>query len=261
VEGTVYPGAPFPPLPITDDGYPATTVPMGPSVVTGVINLATAVEYASELYFQQHGNSFDGLALFFTGYSQGAMVTAAYWRDYILNPQGAHHHLAPYVYRIYQFGDPYRAPNIAHGNALAGMTENITTDGTATGGIGGKLDLTAAQSNLLAPDGGFIYNSCANQGDIYTACPVGNDPWGKIAQAGKVGNLIFGMIQSPSFLNIIKIAGALAVPVGMVEEIINGIKFAAAGTNAPHWQYFTQMDACINDVLAVGKSLPHQLGF
>jgi len=287
VDGTAYPGCPLPPQPSLDDGngywcgfasgavgglcnvqdglygsgcigYPAATVPMGPSVTTGVVNLATAVEYVAQLYRQAHG-SYAGLVLLFSGYSQGAMVTATYWVNYILS--GPHAYLAPYVYRIYQFGDPYRCPGIAHGNALAGLSEDITTDGEQTGGIGGALDLTVAQSNLLAPDGKYVYNSCANQGDIYAACPVGSDPWTAIASAGRVGNLIFTEVQNPSFINTIAIAESLAVPVGMVEEIINGMIFAAQGTSAPHWQYGQQMDACINDALALGNSLPHQPGY
>lgn len=286
VEGTAYPGAPFPPVPQTNDGegwwagfasgiagglanqqdglftsscvgYRAATVPMGSSVSEGVVYLATSVEFAVNLYHRQHG-SYDGLVLLFTGYSQGAMVVANYWRNYILNPAGPHAYLAPYVFRLYQLGDPYRTPGIAHGNALAGLPESIKTDGEETGGIGGALDVSVEQSNLLAPDGQFIYCSCVNPGDLYAACPTGTDPWKSIAGPGKTGNLIFTEIQSPSIINTLKIAEALLVPIGMVEEIINGMVFAAKGTNAPHWQYFPQMVACINDALALGNSLPHQ---
>ena len=289
VEGTAYPFAPAPPSYITDDGgwwsgfasgmigglinaqdglfgsaaigYSASVIPMGPSVQQGIVYLATAVEFVAENYYHSHGNSYDGLVLLFSGYSQGAMVTASYWVNYILNPDGAHNHLAPFVYRLYQFGDPYRTPGIAHGNALAGLSESIPKDGVETGGIGGKLDVTVAQSNLLAPDGNFIYNSCANPGDLYSACPVGNNPWTHIAPAGKTGNLIFTEIQSPGIINTLKIAEALLTPIGTVEEIINGIVFASQGVNAPHWKYFPQMDACINDALALGNLLPHQSGF
>jgi hypothetical protein len=289
VDGTSYPGAPYPPQPLLDDGngywsgfssgmvgglanaqdglwasscvgYPAGVIPMGSSITTGVVNLATAVEFAAQVYYQDNG-TYEGLALCFSGYSQGAMVVAVYWTNYVLNPSGVHAHLAPYVYRIYQFGDPYRCPAIAHGNALAGLPQNIVTDGVQTGGIGGKLDLTVTQSNLLAPDGNYIYNSCANQGDIYTGCPVGTNPWGSIAQPGLVGNLIFTEVQSPSIINTLKIAESLLVPIGMVEEIINGMVFGLQGTNAPHWQYFPQMDACVSDMLALGNALPHQIGY
>lgn len=288
VEGTAYPGAPYPPHPILDDGsgwwagfstgivggasnahdglwasacigYPAAVVPMQPSWMIGVVNLATAIEFYANVYYASHGNSYEGLALILSGYSQGAMAVAWYWVKYVLDPNGRHHYLAPYFYRIYQFGDPFRTPGIAHGNALAGMPESIKTDGVETGGIGiSQLYVTPDQANLRAPDGKFIYNSCANKGDIYAACPTGTDPK-HIASAGKVGYLIFEEIQNPSVINTIKIAEALLTPVGMVEEIINGMVFAAKGTQAPHWQYFPQMDACINDLLALGQSLPHQV--
>ena len=286
VDGTVYPGAPAPPVPAFDNGvggwagfasgmvaglanaqdglwasacigYPASVIPMGPSVTAGVVSLATSVEYATQLYYSQHG-TFEGLALIFSGYSQGAMVVASYWTNYILNPLGAHSHLAPYVYRLYQYGDPYRTPGIAHGNALAGLSESITTDGVETGGIGGKLDLPPAISNILAPDGRYVYNSCANKGDIYTACPTGLDPWNNIAGAGKAGNLIFTEVQNLSLVNTLKIATALGSPIGVIEELINGMVFMAQGTSAPHWNYWTQMDACIQDALELGNSLPHK---
>lgn len=288
VDGTAYPGAPVPPNPELDDGngywcgfasgmvggasnvhdglwasacigYPAAVVPMQPSWMIGVVNLATAIEYYANLYYASHNNSYDGLALVLSGYSQGAMVVGWYWINYVLNPSGPHHYLAPFFYRIYQYGDPFRTPGIAHGNALAGLSESIITDGVETGGIGiSELYITPDQANLLAPDGKFIYNSCANQGDIYGACPTGTNPK-SIAGAGKTGYLIFEEIQNPSIINTLKIAEALLVPLGMVEEIINGMIFAAKGTNAPHWLYFPQMDACISDLLALGQSLPHQV--
>ncbi|MGZ4662777.1 MAG: hypothetical protein ACXVYB_16015 [Arthrobacter sp.] len=287
VDGTTYPGAPAPPSPIFDDGngywcgfssgmvgglanvadglwasscigYPAGVVPMGPSVVTGVVNLATAIEYAANLYYASHG-TYDGLVIAGSGYSQGAMVWATYWTRYVLNPNGPHHYLAPHIWRIYQFGDPYRTPGIAHGNALAGLSESIVQDGVQTGGIGGTADITVEQSNLRAPDGKFIYNSCANAGDIYAACPTGLNT-AALAGAGKTANLIFNEVQNPSLINTIKIAEALLVPIGMVEEIINGMVFGAQGTHAPHWNYWAQLDACIQDALMLGLSLPHQVG-
>jgi hypothetical protein len=230
-------------------------------VDTGVVNLATCVDFTAQQYYASHDNSYEGLVNLLSGYSQGAMVTATYWTKYVLDPNGPHAHLRDTFYRIYQFGDPYRTPGIAHGNAIAGLPESIKQDGQETGGISGKLDITVAEANLLAPDGNFIYCSCANPGDLYASSPVGLDPWTKIASPGKVGNLIYTEIQNPSFINTIKIAEAVGTPVGMVEEIINGAVFAAQGVNAPHWRYFPQMNACIGDALALGNSLPHESGY
>jgi hypothetical protein len=290
VDGTAYPNAPYPPTPALNDGtgawsgfasgmwgglanaqdglfaggcigYPAAMVPMGPSVTAGVVALASAVEFAANLYASQNGGSMAGFAYLLSGYSQGAMVTATYWLDYVLNPQGVHNYLAPYLWRIYQFGDPYRCPGIAYGNALAGLSQSILTDGVQSGGIGGPLDLTVAQTNTVAPDGHYVNNSCANPGDLYSAAPVGTNPWTEIAAAGEVGFRIFREVQNPTLINTLEIATALGTPIGMVEEIINGMSFFSQGTNAPHWHYFTQMDACIADALAVGQSLPYQSGF
>lgn len=285
VDGTVYPGAPAPPFPARDDGegywcgfssgiagglmnaqdglwasfmigYPAVTVPMWPSVQIGRTNLVYSIRMYANSYLQVHG-SLDGMVLTMSGYSQGAMVTDQCFTLDFLPLTGTLHDLLPYLYRMYNFGDIFRTPGIAHGNALAGLSESIITDGVETGGIGGTLDLTATQSNVLAPDGKPIVMSCANQGDIYTACPVGLNPWTAPASAGLVGNTFFKIVMQPTFVDLISVAKIIFHLGGSFEEMINGLKFVAEGTNAPHWHYFPQMDACINDMLALGNSLPH----
>lgn len=289
VEGTVYPGAPAPPVMLLNNGtgywcgfssgiagglantadglwasfligYPALTVPMWPSVQIGRQNLVSAIQMYAANYSATHGGSHEGMVLVISGYSQGAMVTDQVFVLDFLSPTGILHPLLPYLYRMYNFGDIFRTPGIAHGNALAGLAESIKADGVETGGIGGPLDLTVEQSNMLAPDGKYLVMSCANYGDIYTACPVGLTPWTKLASAGKTGNLFFKIIMQPTFVDVLSAVKVLGMPIGAIEEMINGLKFAAQGTNAPHWLYFPQMLACINDMLALGSSLPHMAG-
>ena len=284
VDGTVYPGAPAPPFPARDDGegywcgfssgiagglmnaqdglwasfmigYPAVTIPMWPSVQIGRQNLVSAIRMYANSYQAAHG-SLDGMVLTMSGYSQGAMVTDQCYVLDFLSPTGALHDLLPYLFRMYNFGDIFRCPGIAHGNALAGLSESIPTDGVETGGIGGSYDLTAAQSNVLASDGKPIVMSCANKGDIYTCCPIGPDPLHP-ASAGLVGNTFFKIVMQPSFVDVISVAKIIFHLGGSFEEMLNGIKFASEGTNAPHWQYFPQLAACVNDMLALGNSLPH----
>lgn len=290
VDGTAYPGTPGPPGMLLDDGTgfwsgfssgiagglvntadglwaselvaynTVSPIPSNKARDAGIASLAASVGAISDAYYRNNGNSYAGLAIALSGYSLGAVITGTYWQTYVLNPTGPHHYLAPYIYRIYQFGDPLRCPGIAHGNTLAGLSESIQQDGVETGGIGGKLDLTVEQSNLLAPDGKYIYNSCANRGDIYACSPTGTDV-NKLAGPGKVGNLIFKEVMSPSIINTIEIAEALGSPIGMVEEIVNGMTFAIQGPNAPHWKYFPQMLACIGDMVQLGNSLPHEIGY
>lgn len=286
VDGTVYPGAPAPPYPIRDDGngywcgfssgiagglmnvadglwasslcgYPAVVTPMWPSVQIGRTNLAYAIKMYADWYFKDHG-TYEGLVLTMSGYSQGAMVTNQVYVLDFLAPDGALHYLLPYLYRMYNFGDIFRTPGVAHLNALAGLPESIMTDGVETGGIGGKLDLTPDQSNMLAPDGNYIVMSAANYGDIYTCCPVGTNPWTKIASAGNIGNTFFKIVMQPTFIDVISVAKVILHLGGSFEEMINGLRFAAEGTNAPHWHYFPQMNAAITDMLKLGNSLPHQ---
>jgi hypothetical protein len=73
--------------------------------------------------------------------------------------------------------------------------------------------------------------------ELYTNCPVGDDPWKNEASAGSVGLLIYKFIQEGSFIDFLEIAEALATPVGMVEEIYNGLTFAVKGPNADHMAY------------------------
>lgn len=284
VDGTAYPGTPGPPSFITDDGngfwsgfssgiagglanvadgmwasrlVPYNTlspIPSNKARDRGIAALAKMVGDYADNFFRNNGNSYNGLATIFSGYSLGAIITATYWQTYVLNPSGPHHYLMPYIYRIYQFGDPMRTAGIAHGNALAGLSESIKADSVETGGIALNLNVTVEQSNMKAPDGNFIYCSCANKGDIYTACPIGLDV-NKPAAAGAVGNRAFKMIMDPSISSITGIANALKTPVGMVEEIFNGMSFAAKGVNAPHWHYEQQMNACINDAVELGERL------
>ena len=55
----------------------------------------------------------------------------------------------------------------------------------------------------------------------------------------------------------VEIAGDLLLPVGMIEEIINGLQFFAAGTAAAHWQYGNQgcVAAAAQYLTELGNSL------
>lgn len=282
VEGTMYPGAPAPPVPEINDGtgfwagfssgivggltnmsdglwksaltgYSAAVIPMGPSVQAGRQATIVLIRQLASWWLAQYG-SYDGLAILLTGYSQGAMVTGFVWSQDIWATDGVLHDLLPFVYRVYQFGDPFRTPGIAHGNELAGLPAPPDVDGVTTGGIGGHLDLTVEQTNYQAPDGKPVMCSCANIGDLYTDCPVGDTPQTSVAPAGNAEYLIFNMVQNPSFGSILEIATALKQPIGAIEAVVNGLKFVAVST-APHMQYYPQMLACINDALVLGQGL------
>jgi hypothetical protein len=285
VDGTAYPGAPGAPIPITNDGtgvwsgfssgivgglenvadglwgsicigYEASTIPMWPSVQQGRGYLVAAIQNYTAGFSQIFG-FYPPIVL--TGYSQGSMITDQVWVLDILAEDGVLHYLLPYVYRIYQFGHVFRCPGIAHGNALAGLPESILTDGVESGGIGATLDLTEAQTNYVAPDGSPVVYSCANAGDIYTCAPTGPNPWTGIAPQGKTGELFFQIVMQPTLIDLIEAAEVLATPIASIEEGINAGTFFAEGPGAPHYLYFPQMLACINDAVQLGQSLPHLL--
>lgn len=284
VDGTAYPGAPAADVPITNDGsgwwagfssgivgglenvadglwgsviigYEASTIPMWPSVQQGRSYLVAAIQNYAAGFLANFG-FYPPIVL--TGYSQGSMVVDQCYVLDFLSPTGVLHYLLPFLYRIYQFGHVFRCPGIAHGNALAGLSESIEQNGVQSGGIGGPNDLTEEQTNYLSPVGTPMVYSCANQGDIYTCAPVGDNPWTDLAPQGKTGYLFFKIVMQPTFSDVVEAAEVLGHPIASIEEGINAGTFFAEGPGAPHYQYFPQMDACISDMLALGNSLPHQ---
>lgn len=286
VEGTAYPGCPGPPSMILDDGtgfwsgfasalvggvcneadglfdsylvpYGAATIPMW-----GTVQQARELVVAYLLWYAPAYKAAWGVypPIILVGYSQGSMATDQVWLLDILADSGRLHFLLPFVYRSYQFGHIFRSPGIAHGNALAGLPESIIQDGVETGGIGLGMDLTPDQTNYVAPDGKPVVYSCANKGDIYTCCSTGTDPWNHPAPEGKVGKIFEAIIMQPTFADIVKAVDVLGEPIKAVEEMFHAMAFFAAGPAAPHYLYYPQMVACINDALALGNSLPHELG-
>jgi hypothetical protein len=288
VEGTVYPGAPYPPQPLLDDrtgwwagfasgaiggltnvadglwyseciGYPALTTPMWPSAQIGQHNLGFRVKAYADRYFAIHG-TYDGLVMCVVGWSQGAIATDLWWSVDVLPANGYLHYLLPYVWRVYNYGDPLRCPGISHGNDSAGLPSPGKLDGVDTGGVGGPLDLTPAQTNIVAPDGKYVLQSFNNPGDLYGAAPVGLTPWTSLPAAGQVEYGFFKIIMQPGFLDIIEVGLDIFHPIGAIEGAVNAIKFFSAGMNAPHFHYEAAMDWVIGDALAIGNSLPHQQG-
>lgn len=286
VEGTVYPGAPAPPTYILDDGtgywcgfasgtigglinvadglwysecigYPAVTTPMWPSAQIGQHNLGFSIKNFADSFYQTWG-FYPPIAV--VSWSQGAIATDLWWTIDVLPETGYLHYLLPYIYRIYNYGDVLRCPGISHGNDYAGLPTPGTLDGETTGGIGGPLDLTSEQTNVLAPDGRYVVQSFNNAGDLYGAAPVGDNPWKSMPAVAKVEYGFFKIIMNPGFLDIVEIGGEIIVhPIGAVEAGWNAGKFFSEGMNAPHFQYWDAMDWIIGDLVSLGNSLPHQL--
>lgn len=211
--------------------YPGATYPMGPSVDQGVAETVRLVNLTEP-----------GTPIILSGYSQGAMVTGHAWRDELLSPAGRLHERLGDVIGIINFGDPLRSPGIANGNKVAGMPQPTKEDGQVTGGIGGPDDLKPDET----PD--FLLSN-ALDGDLYAACPVGLHPWDTETSVGRIETDIYQVVQQATFINVVEVAEALFTPVAMVEAIINGITFAAAGMNAPHWQYGPFVPAMVDWLL------------
>lgn len=285
VEGTAYPGCPGPPSMILNDGtgfwsgfasglvggvcnaldglfdsylvaYSAPTLPMWPGVQQAREEVVAYLLSYAAAYKAQWGTY---PAVVLTGYSQGSMATDQVYTEDFLPESGRLNFLLPFLYRSYQFGHIFRTPGIAHGNALVGAPESIKASGVETGGIGGPLDLTVAQTNRLAPDGKPIVFSCANKGDIYTACAVGLNPWTKLAPEGDIAGIFYKIVMQPTFADVISAAKVLGHPIAGIIEMFNVMKFFAEGPNAPHYLYYPQMVGCINDCYQLGLSLPYSV--
>lgn len=226
---------PLPPWQWQPIGYPAAVFPMQPSVDNARKQIIAALGGPAFPDYQAPVYPSGPFAL--SGYSQGAIVTDTVWTQDILPDTGVLHHRLADCLSVVNFGDPWRAAGTANGNTYQGIPVPGTVDGDITGGIGGPKDLTAAQTNVLNSLGKPVVMSYALPGDLYASCPVGPDPQKDEASPGKVGTSIYNFILAGSFTSFAKIAEDLFAPIGMVEEIVNGISFAAKGTSAAHWQY------------------------
>ena len=281
VEGTVYPGAPNPVTPITDNddegwwagfasgamgglinaadglwyvesiGYPAQTTPMLPSAQIGAHNLGTGVRAFADEYKAAFG-VFPPTSVI--SWSQGTMAANYWWVHEVLDPAGRCHDLLPYVYRSYEFGQPWRAEGISIGDQRAGLPGPGLMYGKPTAGVGGtKYNLTQAQTLVNAPDGVNVINGFNNHGDLYGAAPNPSTSAGKV-EAGFADMIFQGKVS------VRAIGGDLFKIVGDVESAVNVIKFFGAGQNAPHYHYEAAMSWVIQDLIALGNTLPHQLG-
>lgn len=246
---------PTPPWVWQPIGYPAAVFPMNPSIANARQQIVAALGGPSSPFYQAPVYGSGPFAL--SGYSQGAIVTGLVWSQDVLPATGVLHHRLADCLSVVNFGDPLRAPGFANGNVYQQIPIPGTEDSAVTGGISGPLDLTAAQTNTLNSLGQPVVMSFALPGDLYASAPVGTNPWTAEAAAGKVGTSIYNLILAGSFTSFIKIAEDLLTPIGTIEEIVNGIGFAAKGLGAAHWQYWNAgcVSAAAQYLLGLSSSL------
>lgn len=292
VEGTVYPGAPFDPIPLTDNhyegenwcgfasgsvggvinmadgllhcecvGYPATTANMGKSALTGAANVAARVKSFSDIFLAVFGFR---PPIWLTGWSQGAWVLDQFMHIYVIPESGSLHYLLDTITSIYNYGDVFRTSEISRGNDYSGLAGPGTLDGSVTGGIAGPEQLTVEESNIISKyDGRYVFKSFNRKGDLYGAAPMGKAPVTKASMpsAGKVEYSFFQMIENTSLTRIVGgVMGDVTHIVGDVEAGYNAAKFFSAAQNAPHYQYWPEMSWVVGDIIDSASKLPHNLG-
>lgn len=219
-------------------GYPAATFPMRPSIVAGW-------EETVRLILSIPGK------FTMSGYSQGADVVCLVWKHELLDPAGRLHHRLNDCLAVFAYGNPMRAPGIAYGNTMLwGRPAPGEEDGHTTGGIAGPADLKPEE--CLFPEGHPYEGKAAvldfaNPGDLYAACPVGDEPWNDETEVGASETLIYESVLDFNggdlwawFKIIFKTIGMPWTAWARVQAIWNGIQFASLGQNAPHWQYSSQ---------------------
>lgn len=226
-------------------GYPAAVAPMGPSVLAGVHETVRLLSPSDiDPFVYPHPWKF-----VLDGYSQGAIVACKVWRDHILSPAGQLHERLNDCLGVITYGNPLRAPGVAYGNTeLWGHPVPDLDDGYTTGGIAGPDCLRP--SECLFPAGHPLAGQVAvydfaNDGDLYTSAPVGNEPWNTQTVVGHDETIIYNLIQNFSGKNLYGLAKAaidlFEQPFSHVwplfQAIYNGILFASQGVQAPHWRY------------------------
>lgn len=231
-------------------GYPAAVMPMRPSFMNAVSQLDAALGVDPDTLDWYGGPVYQGLVFssgkgVLSGYSQGSCATNYVWQQHIYPEDGILHNRIDDILSVVNFGDVFRTPSVANGCTYQGIPVPPEQDGAATGGIGGPLDLTVDETNYPNVLGKPVVMSWCLPKDLYGSSPVGLNPWTDEASAGFVGTSIMNFIFNESFTSFVEIAEDLGHPIGMVEEIYNGLVFAIGsvqiGANgypvAPHWQY------------------------
>lgn len=182
--------------------YTAAAFPMGPSVLEGIEKV---VAWMLALAI--------GTKKVLVGYSEGSLVIDTVWRDECINPNGRlhQHYLNGDIICVVVIGDPMRCPGIANGNVLAGFPVPKNVDGVVTGGISGTNDLKPEETPACVL-------SCTNDGDVYGAAPVGDNPWTAITGVGFDMQLIFNLVQSFTAANffavVTEVLKVLGIDVG-----------------------------------------------
>jgi len=219
--------------------YPAATFPMGPSVKAGVEELVRLITEKPGTFA-------------IMGYSQGAIVTCKVWRDEIMNPAGRLHDRKHDIFGHVTFGNPLRCPGYANGNPLAGLPPPANEFGTLTGGIAGPDDLTPWQTMPWHID-------FAHDGDLFTTCPTGPDPWSNEMPAGEHETSIYKLVQGEiaGHQSILQQVGEIltdpldeAVP--LVLAMIDAFTFLAHNTHG----YDDSRDAAIKWLKDRGNQVP-----
>lgn len=191
--------------------YPATPFPMWPSIMQGVSELALQVE------------RFPLDDIWLAGYSQGAIAVCYYWKHFVQNPDGPHHHRyhdpanpkQGTIKKIVAFGNPMREPGVAHWDK---------TQKPARSNTGGILEDRMVNTPTYMRD-------FAHKSDMYCDCEF--DDRGEFKRAIckiVMGNEVF--TGTDSLLAQVLELGMRPVPetISMFQAITDAGMFFAGGT-------------------------------
>ena len=203
-------------------GYPATAVPMGPSIEAGKTELVNQFNLHREQVIRC------GAAL--AGYSQGAIVISEAWEEHIRPVGGSLHWAHPHVSKAVAWGNPSREQGKVFPDA------------------GGKISPLSHQgvTGRLMVDTPDWWRNYAHQGDLYTDSPVDKSGEDRTAIWQIIRN--GDMFKGPDSLlrQVLELTGAAkgaptdatqAIALtGMFKAMLDAIVFFGKGT-APHTSY------------------------
>jgi hypothetical protein len=179
-------------------------------------------------------------------YSQSAIFGSHWWRDNVLNPNGVLHRRQNDVLFVITEGNPCRAPGTAHGNIDAGWGPSPMKDGAITSGIAGPADCLTPEQTTPGIFYDYVWlGQDQGQTELYAA-----NPWKDALGAGAVGTLVYNAVIDQTFTTVISVALALFQPIGMLEEIYNGITFILPNPDHNDYDITPMIGLGIRKVLA-----------
>lgn len=199
-------------------GYPATAVPMGPSIDAGKAELINQITL--------HRDQVERGGAAFAGYSQGGIIVSEVWEEHIKPENGSLHWAHPHFFKAVTWGNPSREKGKVYPDAGAKPSPK---------------DHQGVTGNLMV-DTPEWWRNYAHQGDLYADVPDDESGENRTAiwQLIRNGDAIKGpnglLRQVMELTGIFHDGPRIAEMTGMFKAMIDAMVFFGKGTQ-PHVNY------------------------